>query len=333
MKKYMAEYDSQKRKVTQWGYEYLSSHGYTLKSSQAEEVQDTPWSYVVRFETSSGYIYLKNTPELLSLESKVTQILHNQFHSPVPVVIESNSDLNCFLMKDAGDPLRTLLKKNFNVDFLCKAIHQFTSIQLAVADQVNIFLDIGVPDWRLDKLPDLYQHLLSKKDLLIADGLSAIEIAELEALLPIVSNLCKKLSTYAIKQTLVQCDFHDNNILIDDKTKNITHIDLGEIVISHPFFSLIGCLRQAKFHHALIEQDDTYLRLSDACLKNYRPFETKSNLLEVFSIARKLWFVYEALAQYRLRLACDEARFITVQRHGRLSGQLREFMAVCLYAG
>lgn len=39
-----------------------------------------------------------------------------------------------------------------------------------------------------------------------------------------------------------------DNILINDKTQNITFIDLGEIVISHPFFSLIGCLRQTKKH-------------------------------------------------------------------------------------
>ena len=71
----------------------------------------------------------------------------------------------------------------------------------------------------------------------------------------------------------------------------------------------------------------------DACLENYRPIETKSNLLEAFAIARTLWFVYEALAQYRLRLACDKARFISFQRHGRLSGQLKEFIAACVHAG
>jgi len=80
-------------------------------------------------------------------------------------------------------------------------------------------------------------QLLSQKDVLMADGLTAAEINELEALLPMISSLCEKLSDYAIKQTIVQCDFHDNNILIGEKTKNITLIDLGEIVISHPFFS------------------------------------------------------------------------------------------------
>ena len=92
--------------------------------------------------------------------------------------------------------------------------------------------------------------MLSQKDILIADGLSEIEISELEALLPKVSNLCKKLSDYSIKQTIVQPDFNDNNTLIDDISQDITIIDLGEIVISHPFFSLLNCLQQIKKHHA-----------------------------------------------------------------------------------
>ncbi len=318
------------KEIIQWGCKYLSSHGYTLKSKLPENVQNTPWSYVVRFVTSDGYIYLKHTPNLLALEAIITQILHDQFHASVPEIIAHNAELNCFLMKDAGRPLREVLKKQFDAALLCKAIDQFTSMQLAVADHVNIFLDRGVPDWRLDKLPDLYMQLLSEKDILIGDGLSEIEISELRALLPKVSNLCKKLSNYAIKQTLVQCDFHDNNILIDEISQHITLIDLGEVVISHPFFSLISCLWLAKRHHALTDEDDAYRQLLDACLKNYMTFESKRHLLEAFAIARLLWFVYEVLAQYRLRLACDEVRFMAFQRHGRLSGSLKEFMTACI---
>ncbi|MDP1574092.1 MAG: phosphotransferase [Coxiellaceae bacterium] len=318
--------DNQNRAIIQWGREYLSTHGYTLTDKQPKEIQNTPWSYVVRFKSTAGYIYLKHTPKLLALEAHITQILHDQFHAPVPKVIASNVNLDCFLMKDAGSPLRTLLKKHFDATLLCKAIDHFTSLQLTVANEVNIFLDIGVPDWRLDKLPDLYMQLLSQKDVLITDGLSEKEIGELKALQSTVSSLCKKLSDYSIKQSIVQCDFHDNNILIDDKTQAITFIDLGEIVISHPFFSLVGCLRQMKKHYGLTEQDDAYIQLMDTCLKNYMTFEFKERLLEAFSLAHILWIIYEALAQYRLRLACDEARFLSFQKHGRLSGALKEFM-------
>jgi hypothetical protein len=261
--------------IVQWGCNYLLSRGYILISQLPENVKNTPWSYVIRFVTTDGYVYLKHTPNLLALEAIITQILHDQFHASVPEVIRYNAELNCFLMKDVGKPLREILKKQFDAALLCRAIDQFTMMQLAVMDHVNIFLELGVPDWRLDKIPDLYQQLLSQKDLLIADGLSEIEVSELEKLLPRVSILCKKLSNYAIKQTIVQSDFHDNNMMIDDISQEITIIDLGEIVISHPFFSLIGCLQQIKRHHTLTEQDDAYLQIMDAFFKNFIIFDSQ----------------------------------------------------------
>ena len=89
----------------------------------------------------------------------------------------------------------------------------------------------------------------------------------------------------------------------------ITIIDLGEIAISHPFFSLVNCLYVIKKHHSLTDEDDTYRRIKDACLKNYMNFESKNNLLDAFEIAHVLFFIYGALAGYRLMIACDKSRF------------------------
>lgn len=318
-----------KKEVIQWGYKYLVSHGYKLKSSLPENVQNTPWSYVVRYTTSDGYIYLKHTPELLGLEPTIIQTLRVQFHASVPKVIAQNAELNCFLMKDAGKSLREILKQKFDEVLLCKAIDQFTSLQIAVADHVDVFLDIGVPDYRLDKLSGLYKELISQKDLLMAEGLSEVEISKFEALLPKVSSLCKKLSDYSIKQTIVQPDFNDNNTLIDD-VSNITIIDLGEIVISHPFFSLLNCLEQIKKHHGLTDKDDTYLRIKDACFKNYMLFfESKEHLLDAFMTAQLLSSVYGISYQYRFMLACGKEQLISFQ-HWKLKNLLKEFMARCI---
>ncbi|MDF1796534.1 MAG: aminoglycoside phosphotransferase family protein [Coxiellaceae bacterium] len=315
--------------IDQWGYEQLLSLGYVLKNKTPEIVQQTPWSYVVRFKTNDGLVYLKQMPEQLSLEAEITKILHDQFDAPVPVVLAPNDQLHCFLMKDAGVALRSLLKNTFDVDLFCKAINQFAEVQLAVADHAKIFLDIGVPDWRLDKLIDLYAQLLCQNDILIADGLAENEITDLQKLLPTVSALCDKLSSYAIQPTLVQCDFHDNNILVNESTHAITFIDLGEIVIAHPFFSLNGCLWQARKHHGLTSDDEAYKQLLVAGLKPFEKFETMPRLLEALELVNRVWLMYGALAQYRLRLACDQAAFLSYQQHGKLAGALKEFLATC----
>lgn len=298
------------------------------KSFDSKILVNTPWSSVFKINTPQGLAYLKQTPKLIALEATIIQILQDEFHASVPTIIAHNTKLNCFLMKDAGKPLREILKQSFDVILLCKAIDQFASLQIAVANRVDIFLDIGVPDWRLHKLPDLYKQLLSQKDLLIEDGLSEVEVTELEKLFPTVQSLCKKLSGYFIKETIVQPDFNENNILIMDTSQNITIIDLGEIVISHPFFSLLNCLYQVKEHYGLTEDDDAYLRIKEACLKNHMNFESKENVLDAAKITQILWFVYGALAQYRLMQACGKENLMSFQNKP-LSNTLKAFIATC----
>ena len=324
--------NNQNRKIIEWGCQYLSSHGYTLKSNVPEIIQNTPWSNVVRFATSQGYIYLKHTPSQLALEAPIIQILHDQFMANVPVVIAHNTQLNCFLMKDSGRSLRSILKQQFNKELIFKTIDQFTSLQLATANHVDVFINAGVPDWRLNKLPDLYRQLLTQKKLLIADGLSEKEISALEKHYFAVSKLCEELSSYSIVDTIVQPDFNDNNTLIDDVSQKITVIDLGEIVISHPFFSLLNFLQQMKKHHGLTDKDDTYLRIKNTCFKNFIKFSSEKKLLDAFTIAEILQIVYWALANYRLMIACGKENLMSFQ-HGRLSGSLKELMTTLQAAG
>ncbi len=311
----MDNLNSENKEIIQWACKCLSSLGYILKSNLPENVVDTPWSYLVRFETTDGYIYLKHTPALFALEPTIIQILREKFHACVPTVIAHNPELHCFLMKDAGKSLREILKQRFDEALLCRAIEQFTLLQLAVADRVDVFLDIGVPDYRLDKLPGLYKEMISQKDLLMADGLSAMEINEYEALLPKISKLCKKLSAYSIKETIVQLDFNDNNTLIDEISQAITIIDVGEIVISHPFISLLNCLEQIKKHHGLTDKDDRYLRIKDACFKNYRRFfKAEEDLLDAIAIAQLLHMVCGISYHYRFMLACGREKLMAFQQ-------------------
>lgn len=319
--------DSTKNDVIQWGLDYLTSHGYTLKSNHHEDVQIRPWSYVIRYNTSDGFIYLKQTPKLIALEATILTILRDKFHAPVPDIIASNSELDCFLMKDAGSALRPILKKHFNEKLLCKAADAFTTMQIEASNNIDSFLTIGVPDYRLNNLSGLYKELILKKDILITDGVTESEINKLTSLIPTVSEVCKKLSEYAVPQTLVQPDFHDNNTLIKDTSQEITIIDLGEMVISHPFFSLINFLQQIKKHHGLTEQDAAYQKIKDACFKNFMKFESKENILTVFELTKILLPIYGALAHYRLIEACDKEQLESYYGSGKLGAQLKEFMS------
>jgi len=315
-------------KIINWAINTLLSLGYKLDNNIPEVIQNTPWSNVIRFKTSHGYVYLKHMPKNLALEAPIIELLFKNIKAAVPNVIAKNNELDCFLMEDAGISLRTILKKQFDINIACKAVEQFMILQISAVSYVRDFMKIGVPDWRLDKLSEIFSKLLLEKELLINDGLSEEEIKTLENLIPIISKLCNKLSCYSVQESIVQCDFHDNNILVDTKSHKLTNIDLGEIVISHPLFSLIGFLNQMKKHYGLQESDEKYQNIKNAGLKKYENDHVNYNkLLNAFDEAKVLWIIYESLGQYRLIQACDRDAIMSYQR-GKLSRALREFISI-----
>lgn len=294
-----------------WGTDCLISNGLSIEHSP-EIVLSTPWSYVIRFSTSTGYFYLKQTPPslFLSNEPKIIRLLSDQFHANVPVVIEINDDLNCFLMKDSGISLRHTLTADFKPELLCQAIKQYAEIQRGSENHIERFLKLDIPDWRLeDKLPFLYDHMIKQTAFLKAEGLTDKELQRLQALSPQFLAQCKLLSSYGIPETIGYHDFHDKNVLIDPNTKRMTFVDWGETAIIHPFFSLYTCLEQSITHHGVKEGDKTYQKLQDACFENWLELATKKQLLEAFVLAKQIRLIWNILASYQFMLSVDNQAY------------------------
>lgn len=313
-----------------WATDCLISKRYSIQHPP-EIVLSTPWSTVICFSTSTGDFYLKQTPPAISLEPQIIQLLSDQFHTSVPIVIASNNDLHCFLMRDAGKVLRATLKEKFNLDLLCQAIKEYAAIQRSTEDNVAKFLKLGVPDWRLSKLPTLYDQILNQTDFLKADGITDKELQKLQDLSPQFLAQCELLSSCGIPETIGIPDFNDNNTLLDPKTKNMIFIDWGEATITHPFFSLYNSIEQSIIHHGVKKADQTYNKLQDACIKNWLGFATKSQLLEAFNLSKQLRAIYDALSYYRLMTSVDLQALNSyyANKPNRLAGHLRNYIASC----
>lgn len=162
----------------------LNKKEYQIHTLAPEKMLHTPWSEVYLFKTNHGFIFLKKVPSALSLEAKIIYILDKEFHASVPYIIAKNDEQHCFLMKDAGIPLYDYFKENFQEDILIKTMHDYIALQIKTIDQIDQFFNVGVPDWRLEKLPTLYHELISHEDLLIEDGLSKDELIKLKELEP-----------------------------------------------------------------------------------------------------------------------------------------------------
>lgn len=77
----------------------------------------------------------------------------------------------------------------------------------------------------------------------------------------------------------------------------------------------------------MTERDSAYQQIQDACFKNFTQFKSKENLLKAFELAKILLHVYGILASYRLIEACDKKELELYYGAGKLSAELKEFMA------
>ena len=313
--------------ILNWATASLNSKGYSL-AGQPELIQETPWSHVIRLPTLLGDVYLKQPAPLLANEANVIQFLDYELNSSVPIIIDKNDELHCFLMKSAGISLRKYLKAENMSDLLCQAIKQFTAFQRSTEGNTQSFLRLGIPDWRLNQLPELYKEIINDTDFLKEDGVTESELEQLNYLYPLVLEQLQALSQYGICETLVQPDFNTNNVLIDSETQKFTLIDLGELAISHPFFSLHNFLYTATVHHGVKEQDVIWHQMLEACLKHWSDLWPKAKLLEGYRLSRTLWPIYSACVNYHF-MHCVDLQALNswyADKPNRLAGAFRHYI-------
>lgn len=220
-----------------WALEHLALND-EFKIIDQQKIIETAYSTVHRITSSeSNVYYLKQTPEMLYLEPQTITCLYEQRCRHIPTIIAKNKHLHCFLMLSCGDDtLRNLFKEKIDLEMLKAGILNYTKIQRIVENKLPQLIKLGIPDWRLEKFSSLYYQLLEQEELLLSDGLSKNEIILLNRAYEICFNLCESLSKYQIPETINHCDFHENNMVLNQKTGTISIIDWGETVISHPFF-------------------------------------------------------------------------------------------------
>lgn len=313
--------------INLWAVESLAALGHPSDQVECLTIQTTPYSYVARLETPAARFYVKHVPEKLAFEPEILKLLRTKFNSPVPEVIAQNDHLDCFLMPDAGVTLRTALKDNFDTGLVCQVIDAFTKMQISTKNSLESFFELGVPDWRLERLPQLFHECLdNNEELFKRDGLTEGEFVEARRLVSMVDTMCASLTSFGIPQTIVQPDFNDNNSLINNTSLGISLIDLGEIVVSHPFFSLVNCLYKMRVHHGLQENGPCYGRIQDACLVHY---DDNHGARQALQLADALGVIYGILGQHRLMQICGFDAILSFQP-GKLALSLRQAIdALC----
>lgn len=290
--------------IIKWGSEELTSHGYEITAAPSIVVE-TPWSTVVRFATSKGGFYLKQTPTDLFIESEIIGAIQNTTsHSYAPKILCENPALNCFIMNSCGDySLRTKFNGIIDDKLLVQGITSYVNILRSFENNIGALKAIDIPDWRLNRIPKLYLELLDEKDMLLQEGLTVDEIEQLVSLVPKIESLCHVLAENKIKETLVNGDFNENNLIIDEQTQQISIIDWGESIIAHPFFSIASHLQSCARRYKLELNEGILEKIKQQCLSSWLDVVSIDELNSIYLQILKLHPIFCVLALYRLQVA------------------------------
>ncbi len=290
--------------IIAWGKHFLESKEYTIIGNP-HTIVETPWSVVVRFSTSVGDFYLKQTPPDLFIEVDIIKAIKiSRPSSPVPSIIALNDEYHCFMMNACGDySLRTKFNGIIDPALLVEGIESYITILRLFERKTDALLDLGVPDWRIERLPNHYIELLEQREMLLDEGLTYDEIDNLKRLIPSIESTCKFLPKNKINETLVNADFNENNLIINQNTNQLSIIDWGESVISHPFFTIASHLRSLARRYKLETNGTMIEHIKQKCLSCWSDVASMNELENIYKKMLSLYPVFSALAIYRLQAA------------------------------
>lgn len=318
---------TESKHILLWAEGYFATQS-NLKTINTQKILQTSYSMVYKIQTEQGDFYLKKTPKDLFLEPDVISFLNVRHCMNVPKFVAKNDLLNCFLMTSCGnESLRHLFKGQAETNQIGQGINNFTKIQRVLENSLSDMQSIQIPDWRLNKFPHLYRHLILQEQLLLDDGMTKQEIDQLHLLEGNCTNLCNELLNFGIPETINHNDFHENNMILDKSTENISIIDWGEAVITHPFFSLNGCLWNITHFYKMKAGDQQYKALQLFCIEPWLDLYSEEQLIKILNTANKLHGVYAALGYEKIYKATQHQEETVQKEHpGSIAGCLRTFI-------
>lgn len=255
-----------------------------------------PWSVVLRIPTDSGDCFFKVTAPYLAREPALVQALSLWRPDCVPELFGVDLKRNWMLMADAGTILRVAILSDCDLTHWHRVLPLYAGLQKDLAPHAGELLSLGAIDRRLTVLPRLYDDLMNDTaSLRLGEegGLSPTEYAFLLGEKDHLVELCGKLSSFRIPESLDHNDFHDGNITI--RNGSYTLFDWGDACVTHPFFSMIVVPRYVSDRLGIDETDPRIVMLQEHYLRPWLEYEADENLHRALGLAQCLGTICRAL--------------------------------------
>ncbi len=272
-------------------------------TGEIEQPHVYPWSTVLRVPTNEGMLFFKATASETIYESALTQKLAGWYPHCIPELVAVDTARGWMLMRDGGEPLRASIRPTKDITPWTTVISLFSELQVGLTEHVPELLALGVPDWRLMRLPKLFSQLLTDTDSLRLDqpdGLTSDDFYRVQELAPRFAQVCDELSAYEIPETINHGDFHDGNVLV--KNGRVTLFDWGDGCVSHPFVSLrtfFVSIEIALNFEDYAPPTPEMTALLHLYLEPWQRFASRENLLAAYALSRCVASIVKALTWHK----------------------------------
>jgi Phosphotransferase enzyme family len=267
----------------------------SVSTGAIEQTHLRPWSTVLRVPTADGVLWFKANAPIHGFEAALVERLVSELPDRVVELVAADAARGWMLMRDAGARLREVDASPGQLRHWERILPRYAELQLAFAGRTEELLALGVPDHRLQRLPELLDEVLSHEEVLLVgeeDGVSAEELERLRRVRPELEALCAELDGFGVTETIQHDDLHDGQVFVRDGRYRL--LDWGDSCVSHPFHTMVVTTRAFAYKHRLEPGGPEVLRLRDAYLE---PFG--AGLEPAFEVAYRTGTLARALAWYR----------------------------------
>lgn len=250
--------------------------------------KDRPWATTYRVATRDGdVVWFKACNEVQRFEPRLTAQLFARWPDRVTEVIDHDEERAWLLMRDAGTPIGVYGNPP---EAWLQVLPAYAELQRGEAAHAADHVAHGVPDRRLDVLPEQYERMVTRELPLDEDELGA-----LRTFAPRFASLCAELASRGIPPSVQHDDLHMTNVTASGDALRV--VDWGDASIGHPFFSLVVTFSFLEEVARLEPRDPWFSRLRDAYLEPWG----RTALVGTFELALRLGRFAYAVAWTRQR--------------------------------
>ena len=266
------------------------------RTGDAEQPHVRVWSTVLKVPTTAGPVWFKANHGPLQHEAALVTLLAERVPGRVEPLLAADLDRGWMLMRDAGQRMRELVVVEASLERWHPVLDSVARISLAMEDDIDSLIAIGVPDLRLATLPASYAALMEQIDAAPRFRAATDRVAELS----------EQLAAYGIRESVQHDDLHDGQVFVRDGRHWV--VDWGDACVSHPFFVLAVALEgQVAWGLDDVESSVDTGPFRDTFLAPYAaayPNLSHADLVEVSRLATRLGWAARAVNGH---LSVDEA--------------------------